>query len=153
MIVAGVVCLGFSVILTGAGHGWYPPIYVSWIALPAGVVAVAAAKGRHSVTSLVFLIVLAIIAFVCDLFLSGHLDLYVVFGVGSTDDVYEGAGHAWDMVPLWMGTWLATWAAWQLVTVAAIVARFWPRGATPSRRSPPPRPSGFRRRVDTRPDR
>ena len=114
MTTAGLVCSFFSFLLMGAGHGWFAPLYVSWIALPAGPLSVLTSKFRHSTGGLVILILLLLVAVGCDVFLFGPL--------GSDGDNSTPA-HAWHAVPLWMTAWLLTWGAWQVIALAAVAMR------------------------------
>jgi hypothetical protein len=114
VIVCGLACTALSVLLAGAGHGWMAPLVVSWIAVPAGVTAVLAARAPRSKSVTITLLTLGAIALGCDAFL---------FGLFGSEDFSQAAHGVWAMAPLWAGTWAVTWVVWQIIAVAAIALR------------------------------
>ena len=114
-LLSGLVCAFMSLLLTGAGHGWYAPLHVSWIALVAGPVSLAALGARNSRAGILLIAVLVIAAIACD--------TWLVMNRGGGGEDSDSFLYVFSHGPSWVVTWLVTWLFWQATVGYALVLR------------------------------
>lgn len=98
-------------VLVGAGHGWVSPFFVSLIQFLMWPFALVRLADRASLSPIPEAILLGIAA-VADLWL-----------ITATIGEARYFSHMFESYPAFVLGWIAIWASWQLVAVAALFSR------------------------------